>query len=319
MPKQVLFANRPEAEAERRRWKEALPVVPTAYQPSGKMPENALKVMSLGVIAGIPAGAALGAVVGGVGALLSVGAVSLVASMHGGRGTFFIGLVALALVLGTFFGMYIVVGSVASRTVFLVGKRVKNRNVKVAAVLSVTAALGALVPFQIIMSYSPQLVDGGGAEALAAVFGTGTFGLCCLAAGGVIAALAASGRASRSVKMAKFCEICEKYMDSRKSRPVSLESVKQAVASLNASDTAAAATALSPVQAKEQEGSLELFTCPQCRSGYAEMKVMFAAKWPKNKKNQFDTLNETWQVFSKAMPPGETDRLEKGATLSAGA
>jgi hypothetical protein len=358
MPRQHQFLTKVEAEAEKQGWKNELPRVQPAYQPSGKLPQEAISWMTGGVVLGIPAGALAGVAVGAAGTLLSVGMVALLKEIKGGRGTIMLGLATVAVVLGTFFGMFAVLGMVASHLTFLAGKRGKNRSRFASVVLAVVSALLALAPFWMIMSTSPEYVDSRDTkEALSGVFGAGDFGIVCLVIGAIVAAVAAAVYANKKVKTAKFCETCELFMEAAKPRPVSYAGVKQAAASLGAgkveeaaaslsiaanqgpevakpiepqpvsfaavpeavtalssSKIDTAATALAPVAATEQEGSVELFHCPRCRAGFVEIKLTFAAQWPKaGKAGQNETMAETWMCVSKALPPGGVDTLAKVA------
>lgn len=352
MARQHLFTTKVEAEAEKQGWKSELPKVQSAYHPSGKLPQEAISWMTGGVLLGIPAGALAGIVVGAAGTLLSVGMVSLLEELKGGRGTIMLGLATIAVVLGTFFGMFAVMGLVASQLTFLAGKRGKNRSRFASVVLAMVSALLALAPFWMIMSTSPEYFDSRETkEALASVFGVGDFGVFCLVLGAITAAVAAALHANHKVKATKFCENCEQFMEVAKPRPVSYAGVKQAAASIGAGKLAeaaaslelpvlgaqitepqpaslpampevvemlssskidTAATALAPVAAAEQEGAVELFHCPRCRAGYVEIKLTFAAQWPKpGKAGQNETMAETWMCVSKALPPGGVDTLAK--------
>jgi uncharacterized membrane protein len=349
MARQHQFTGKVEAQAEKQGWKNELPKVQSAYHPSGKLPQEAIAWMTGGVILGIPAGALAGVVVGVAGTLLSIGMVSILKEMKRG---IMLGIGTIIVVLGTFFGMFAILGVVASHLTFLAGKRGKNRSRFASVVLAIVSALLALGPFWMIMSTAPEYFDSRETrEALSSVFGVGDFGVFCLVIGAITAAVAAGLHANHRVKAAKFCENCDLFMETAKPRPVSLAGVKQAAASLGAgkleeaaaslelpilgpqiaepqpvpltampeavaalssSKIDTAASALAPVDAKLQEGSVELFHCPRCRAGYVEIKVTFAAIWPKpGKAGQNETMAETWMCLSKALPPGGVDTLAK--------
>jgi hypothetical protein len=304
MPKQHQFAFKEEAEVEKQRWRETAPAIESAYQPSGKLPQGAMQWMTGGVVLGIPAGAVAGAVVAAVGIAISLLLASLLKEMSsgGGRGIIMLGIATFGAALGTFIGMYVLLGFTASHVVVATGKRGKNRNPAAAAVLAVVAALGATLVFRAIMAEAPGMVEKRDAvEALTAVFGPGEFAVLCLIVGAAGAALTAGIHARKAVRKTKFCETCEVYVDTIPPRPISFAGATEALKTVAAGDTAAAAAALTAVAAEEQEGSLNLYRCPRCGAGYAELQVSFSAKWPKKgKPTESEAMSESWQVCSKA-------------------
>src|SRR2546428_9744763 len=71
MPITHKFRSKDEAQSAKQRLQKFLPAVQSAYQPSGHMPMAALACMLLGAAVGVPAGAAAGAIVAVVGALVT--------------------------------------------------------------------------------------------------------------------------------------------------------------------------------------------------------------------------------------------------------
>ena len=315
MAKQHQFATKAEAEAEKHDWKHELPAVPSAYQPSGKLPQDAITWMTVGVALGIPAGALAGIAVAALGIPPSLGMLSLFADRKSPGSTLLFGLATILVVLATFLGMFIAIGLVASQLTFLAGKRAKNRSRFASVVLAIVSALLALAPFWVVMSGSPEYVDSRRSkQALSAVFGGEDFGVLYLVAGAITAAVAAGLLANGRVNTVKFCENCEQFMEARKPRPVSRAGVKQAAASLGAGKVGEAAGALSPVAAAEQEGTAELSHCSRCRAGYVEIKLTFAAQWPKpGQPGRTQKMAESWLCWSQALPPGGVDTLAKVA------
>jgi hypothetical protein len=315
MAKQHSFANKEAAEGERGNWKQTLPKVPSAYVPSGKLPDDAINRMTVGVLLGVAAGAGGGIVAGSAGIAVSIAAISIYKAFTEGtsRVPIFGTLAVAGVVIASFVFMYVAIGLAASRTVMWAGKRAKCRNTTASMAMSIVSSLGGLVPFQLVMSYSPIIIgDSFATEPLANIFGTGEAGIVCLAIGGIAAAITAGASARHSVQEAKFCEICELYMETAPPRLLSFATVTEAAKCLSASDITAAAAALIPVPKEAEEASLKLFHCPQCRSAFAEIKVTFAAKWPKKgKPNQFANMAETWLAISRVLPARDFDVLSK--------
>lgn len=128
----------------------------------------------------------------------------------------------------------------------------------------------------------------------------------------IVAAITAGKSASQSVKEAKFCEVCKLYMEADEPRRLSFAAVKEAAKSFTSNDIPTVAAALVPVPKETEEAALRLFHCLQCRNGFADIKVTFAAQWPKKgKPNQFENMAETWLAVSRALPTSEFDVLSK--------
>lgn len=314
MAKLHSFANKEAAQGERDNWKQTLPKVSSAYVPSGKLPDDAINRMTLGVLLGVGAGAAGGIAAGSVGIAGSMAAISIFKSFTEGtsRVPIFGGLLVAGIVLASFIFMYVAIGLAASRTVTWAGKRAKCRNTTASVAMSVVSSLGAMVPFQLVMSDAPIVIGASLAtETLSEIFGTGDAGMVCLAIGGVVAAITAGASARHSVKEAKFCEVCELHMETDAPRLLSFSTVTEAAKCLS-NDTSAAAAVLASVPKAAEEAALRPFHCPQCRSGFAEIKVTFAAKWPKKgKPNQFENMTETWLAISRALSARDFDVLSK--------
>jgi hypothetical protein len=309
------FTKSEEAQGKKQQWLASLPKVPSAYKPSGKMSEGAMGWMVAAAVLGVPLALAVGLAVCGAGAAISLGLASLLESAGegGGRGVFMLGIGTLAAVLGTFFGMYSLIGLTASHMVVVGGKRAKNRSKSSASAVSIVAALAAVAGFWILaMRISPTIVDSEKATtALTTVFGTGEIGLACLAIGAICAAVVAGSHASVAVEKAKFCETCELFMTPPKSTPVAFEDAVEACRALQAgSIEGAAAMAGKPVEASE--GSVNLSRCPKCGCGFVEISVSFIANWPKKAgSKEMQSLTESWQVASKALGPAEMRLLEE--------
>jgi hypothetical protein len=316
MAREHSFASKVNAKAERGHWKKMHPKVLSVYVPSGRLPRAALAWMAGAALLGLPAAAVVGVVAGAVGIAISLGVAVLFDALTETTHVFlvFYGLLAIAIVPSVFFLMYVAVGVAATQMVILAGKRTKNRNTAAAFTLSIAAAFGAVIPVQLATRYSLRLVEGYDTiDSFTSIFGTGGIGMFCLALGCLTAVVTAGVISSRAVKEAKFCENCELYMESYLPMLLSFSAITEVSNGLSSRNTAATAAALVPVCEGEEEASLKLFRCPHCRAGYAEIKIIFCARWPRKKNpRQSERMKTTWLAVSEALLAADVDRLAKG-------
>jgi MFS family permease len=294
-----------EAKQELEAWKQELPEVPSAYQPSGVLPTMALIFMLVGAVLGAPAGALAGTIVAAIGGVVT-GLLVLLNTVVAACGfvvCIFVVLTVIAAVV-TVLLTFVAVGVTSALVTTSMGRLGKNRNASAAAGLSMLSAGLGLVLTWGAFAFAAQgpieqaLEMEGGSLNVWSVIG--------LVVGVIVAIIAAGVFAYYLVLTAKFCEDCEKYMDTGALKTLRLGGLKAMAKALAARDVAAT---LALVDAPGgSEAKPELFSCADCGKGYLELTAQFKATWPE--KGETKEKSESWLVGSIALDADEVKRFQ---------
>ncbi len=188
-------------------------------------------------------------------------------------------------------------GWVAARTTTLFGRWAKNRNTTVAQTLSVgSAGVSVAVAAGLFYVFGNTWRDNPG------------FGLVYWCAAIFVAAIAmgvAGVVAGKHVLAEKFCEDCESFMRKLNVKSLHLGGLQAMRCAVTEHNTEAAVSLLQA--AAGHDGSVELFTCPQCFKGFVEVTAHFKARWQGNHGNE--TKRESWLVASLELPATEMERF----------
>ncbi len=253
-----------DADWVEKQWREELPAVPSAYQPSGALPASALLTLVLGTAAGVLVGTLAGLVVAaGVGVV--VGLLGLLVGLM-----FFCGYVLIMgiilFVLGAVVGLgltFAAAGWGAAMSTTQAGRWGKNRNQSAAVVLSQGSAGLAVTLLWLLYQVAGQPFLETRGWAPPQLFGLDLIPVGVALLGVVVAVIVAAKVAGKRVLAAKFCEDCDQFMDVRELNTLSRAVLRAAVLALAQGDLEAAASLLDEPQAKE--GKAALFACPSCR------------------------------------------------------
>jgi hypothetical protein len=306
------------AEHQLADWKEDMPEVPSAYQPSGKLPFGAIASMVIGSLVGAVGSALAFLVVGAIVFALTVGIFALVAWMSETCGRVLCILILLGIGVGVLGGAftYGLQGWVAAIITTASGVIGKNRNVPAAVSLSIVACiLGLVLSAGAIKWFWDALLTWIDPEWSAATW----FSWVLMAGEGVgsLIAVVAAGLFARSmVRESKFCEECEEYMLDKTLRGLGLGAAKAATRALAERDFEAAAELMNTPEGKC--GVPTLFWCPKCDKGYLEVQAKFKCTWTKGDENE--EKEEEWLAASAELEPEHLDlfreRRRKGRDKS---
>lgn len=284
------------ADADLKALKEAIPEVPSAFRPSGRVPFTALLWMIVGVILGIP----LGILAGGVFAAIGFYWVQAdPRKLHGkARLIPILGYLCLFLTIP-------VAGAVSTMCTAACGSRGKNRNV-------IAGLLFALLSSSLTMLIAWTLFEIYGKEVLnqAAGFNPGEMDLhykFFAILGGVLGGFAACFLGWDIVQSNKYCEDCECYMKENQLPCLCLGGMT-ALASALAEKNLKAAVGLLEA-APGSEGQPKLFSCPQCDKGYLELTAAYAVGWAEKQSllggEEPRSKETSWLVASLELSPEE--------------
>jgi hypothetical protein len=302
---QIPVLSEEEAKGRLDEWHEAMPEVPSAYQPSGKMPGQALAAMLISVpFAGLGGGLAF-VVVGGIVAALTLGISALHGWMADTCGCVLCILIILGFAVGILGGALTcgVLGWAAAAITTGAGMVGNNRNTTAAVVISLVSCalalglshfVGGWLLTELLDWYQPGLLD---ASWMPWVRYGGEI------VGGLIALLVAGWTAQNMVQESKFCEDCEKYMEEETRRGLHLGPARALTRALAEGDFEAAADLMSSREGKSAVPTL--FWCAKCGKGYLEVQAKFQCTWKKD--NEDEELEEEWLAASAAMEPEQVD------------
>lgn len=273
------------------RTKASYPEVPSAYQPSGKLPGMGIVALLGGGLVASLAGAATGAVAGGItvllfalmGALIGITAVlgfvlCITVPIEIG-----IGLIGGAL---TFGGLGWVCGYVTS----YFGKLGKNRNREAAIGVSMIATLAALA----MLGIPTLLVLGVTLTPIAAIVGAVIFFVGLFAAGA-----GAWYGASDTVNAQKFCEPCDVYMEEKLLLGLNFRSAQNAFTCIQQGRFDEAAQSFHAQSGIDFEPALH--RCPQCGAGYLDAQLWVRTSYVERGKPKDEESH--WRAFSTALAP----------------
>jgi len=286
-------------------WKEEIPAVPSAYQPSGVLPAKALLLMIVGSVVGVGAGLLAGGLVATLGGTLVVLVGYLIALMVfcGFIWCFAVvvgGILALAVAAGTF----VVAGWMSALCTTQFGRWGKNRNIRAAAILSVLSSVLAIAIAWVLYYVvgKPLLAERGMTDysdliaAIVAVLGGG------------IAAFSAGIAATEQVRAAKFCEDCECYMDEISLKRLCLGGLRILLHALGQARIDVAGSLLHDPPGEDAE--VKLFSCSSCSRGYLEATIQFKAEWKKKKdKEDKEDKTESWLAASRELAAADVEHL----------
>jgi hypothetical protein len=305
-----------KTQAKRRldEWHEEMPEVPSAYQPSGKMPTGGLIALIFGSVVGGIGGALAFLVVVGITLALTLGLAALMGWMAETCGRVLCILVILAIAIAVIGAgvSYGVLGWASAAITTGAGMIGKNRNTTAAVVFSIVSAILALAASHFTLTWMGgwllEMLDLAGETWVNWVF-LGSEGL-----GSVIALLVAAFSGRSMIHESKFCEECEEYMEEEKKRGLHLGATKAVVQALREGEFDAAADLMDSPEGKC--GVPTLYWCAKCNQGYLEVQAKFKCTWTKGDDNE--DLEEDWLAASAALDPDAVDRFRERRRKSRG-
>ena len=290
---QQVFASKADLDGRLAELKRELPLVTSAYKPSGRMPMSALGWMLLGTSAAVLAGVAAEAIVGILAALV-IGLIVLLNGVLAFLGCIWFVAAILGVIVGVlaYLAPFFAGGWAGAWVTTEFGRIGKNRSQLVAGVLSMFAGglsvgvwwlvfavvgLSGVDPLDLGQSWQNVIVNflmGGGA---------------------IIAVLTGWFMAASIVQAAKFFEECEEFMDEKELKMLGIGGVKGMVRAIGERKLPLAASMLScPAGA---DGKVMLFACPCCDAGFVEIELLFNGQWEQD--GQKNDHAETWLVASE--------------------
>lgn len=282
-----------------------LPEIPSAYQPSGKLPIGGLVALLGGGVLATVAASLTGVVVAAI-SLALFALMAFVIAVVAACG--FVACILLVWGLGTavvggaatFGGLGWVAGAVTA----WFGKLGKSRNATAAVVVGFVATFVAWAAVAALMPVAATLVPPstedfsvGGLVHLFGDYGWVHAGVLLL--GLLFALVMAWVGAHDSVVAQKFCEPCDAYMTRKLLPGQSFEAGERILDALDAGDGDAAAAVL----ARESGLDLEprLHACPKCGAGFLEAHAWTRARWTGPKGEQ--TSEREWLALSRPLTP----------------
>jgi hypothetical protein len=303
-----------EAKAELKKWKERMPKTRSAYKPSGKMPAAAFFKMALGALVGIPGGGIAGLGIAAVGSLAMFFVGWLTALLESATGKVFCWPAIIFILLGiaTYFLTYIGIGIASAKCVVEFGKRGNNRSATFAAILAVPSAVFACFFFKFVTDIIVGLTtDEPGAKFISvANFLTLGVAIFAIAIGLVIALVATAMAAVHFVAETRFCEECQKPMETKPLNSVSPPGLRVVHAALHLGEIDQVRNALD--FAAGDAGNPTLHVCPGCRRGFIDVEAQYSQQWSKKGlfgRGETEKSNEKWIAASRALEADQTEML----------
>jgi hypothetical protein len=294
-------ADKSEANRLLKQWKDEMPPVASAYQPSGRLPGGAVLGLTAGVPLGAVGGALLWLVVAALTTALLFGFGWVINWMANTCGRVVCAVVLLGLLVGVIgYGLaYAGLGWAAAGITTSTGKLGKNRNPMAALSASVGSALLAVVLLSLSLDWMVSwlgLARGGWVDWAV---------LAAQILGSLLALFVAGYTGRDMVRASKFCEECEVFMQEKALPEVRLGRLRALTRALGERDLEAVGDLLDGPAG--QDGKPALFRCPRCGQGYAEITAQFKATWKKD--DGSDESSESWLTASVELEEQEMDRF----------
>ncbi len=305
------FRSREEALAACARWKQFLPVVPSAYQPSGIVPAEAWPLLLLGAALGAGAGALAGTLVFAVAGGLTAVPVGLLVAIVEGRVipiyfTLIVGCIAVAAVIATYVGTFAALGTAVAKVVAYFGQMGKSRSTTIALVLSLlSSATALLMCFLAVQLIIARVASGPTHEFLDVLFGRGFIGMGAyqwspltwinLMTGFALAVYFTRKTTSNAPR---FCERCEQFMDEHEMLRISFEEAVNWAQGLR--DESMAQYGGGMLADGTGLGLPKVFECPICGAGYLDLYLNFKAGFY-DENGASSIAEESWMIGSCAL------------------
>jgi hypothetical protein len=300
--------NAATAERHLASWKELMPLVASAYRPSGNLSARALFVLPVAAVLGTPFGVFAGWLFAVVGYHF-LGYPNLgkgVPLRKGGDD----GWVELAIGCACCLAVLPITAIVAGWAASLLSRPAKNRNPRAARWCAGGAgALATLAADVLFLLYGKGPLD-------QLLWGPSVY----LAAAYVVAALlgaplgvwVAARIGGWRVEQLKFCEGCAVYMKSAELPGLCLGGLRTMARALAERNLTVAAALLEDPTG--EDGKPVLYTCPTCGRGYVELTAHYAVSWhdPGDLMTEAKTKKkmESWLAASVEVTPAEARRFQ---------
>jgi hypothetical protein len=258
------FGNRQDAFDQHREVRNALPEIPD-YRYRNVLPSGALASMMLGALIAIPAGMAIELLVSLPAAAVIAFAANTLQNYTGG------GMIVVAVAMLLAFIAPFLVGSWACASIVTkMGRRRKNRNRWVAAILaSVAAGVAVLLlwaahlkfgsePFRVWDPFKMRQ----NLEAFTSLFFAVNF---------LIAVVSGGWFAAGMVRELRFCEECQEFTNPLVSKNVHAGAVKAMLLAIASGSVPMVASLMA--EEDGQDGILSVYRCPVCGGGIVELAV----------------------------------------------
>jgi predicted Zn finger-like uncharacterized protein len=310
-------------------WKQHLPPVKSAYQPSGILPAAAVVWMTLGAMLGAPAGLLAGTIAGAITALILAilgGIIALLGAICGVV-LCILPIILVFVALAGFLITFAAQGAVSAACTTAMGRLGKNRNATAAALMSVGSTVLGMVLLGV--GVAAMGADEVGEQAWQHVAGKDEdkpkeqpkdaaaahkkddegkpvamwIVWISVVVGGVIALIAAAAVGVQMVQEAKFCEDCEQFMEDKEMVVLRLGGTKAVARALGERNVPVCADLMNAPQGGH--GKTKLFSCAQCGKGFVELTAQFKATWREKDSNKEKI--ESWLAGSVELSAAEVD------------
>jgi hypothetical protein len=292
------------ADRELKRWKEDLPEAKQAYEASGKMPAGAMVFLGGGALAGAVAGP--GAFLGVAG--LTTLAVWLVYLLIAAMGEFCGKIPCIVVILAFIVGLvgygaaFALMGYVAAVCTTWVGKLAKNRSPGAGSLFSFFSAVAGLAVLAVGAYYFNETQFRQPVPAWGQMDWSQKGIVAAVVLGALVAIIAAAAVGWDSVQSAKFCEGCERFMETTELKGMRLGRLKGFARAVRDKELRHAADLIDGPLG--QDGVAQLFHCPGCGCGYLDVHAQFNATWKGSEGDE--SKAEKWLVASVALTEKET-------------
>jgi hypothetical protein len=293
------FENKEHADEVLARVKEDLPVVQSAYVPSGKLPSSALGLMVFGTWVAALAALATEVIVGMIAALV-IGLLLALNAAIAALGCIVWIVAIFAIIIGfiAYLAPFFCGGLAAAWVTSYFGRLGKNRNMTAVALVSVFAtALATIALWLVFVLFARGALDRQ-FQADMADWNLHWIGHVAMAIGALIAVITAWFTGRNLVQSAKFCEKCEEFMEETELNKLSVGALRTMVEALSVKNTPVAASL--QCSGAGPDGKMTLFACPLCQAGIVEVELSFDGKYKDNEGNE-QNMTESWLVVSKKL------------------
>lgn len=319
------FSTKKEAEEARDDWKAMFPKVDPAYVASGKVPPQGFVLLIIGCLVSSVMAVIVGTIVLYLAVWASVGTLDLYEFVGSAFGLLSCGLlIAVVFVaLGGFIATMVSAGLTVSLTLHAFSRAGKNRSEAALMVFAlVSCLLTAGICFQLddffdeLLPQFPSSISSQAApepeEKFEDIEESTHLDVLILILLIPLGLLIVSALAMASIRFEgdRFCEKCNRFMESYFLSSLSFKGLKRVAQTLQDQEIVQIEKIFSDASLKGTCCRPSLYACENCGRGFLDLWATFSGKWedPKNK-NKTKELEEEWVLGSMALDADRSTHL----------